>query len=81
MFALCCAAASGAASSVAEEISAAASQLTGEAKTNGEVYVNMVKKAAAKVSPFDVWYDPAAHAALAKFVGCCSWVAQSSTAA
>ena len=32
-----------------DEISAAASQLTGDAKENGEVYVNMVKKAASKV--------------------------------
>jgi len=34
---------------VAEEISAAVSKLTGEAQTNGEVYVSAVKKAAAKV--------------------------------
>ena len=35
---------------MAEEISAAVSKLTGEAQTNGEVYVSAVKKAAAKVS-------------------------------
>ena len=45
-----CNAAAGATSSVAEEISAAVSKLTGEAQTNGEVYVSAVKKAAAKVS-------------------------------
>lgn len=45
-----CVAASDAAASVADEISAAAQQLTGDAKSNGEVYVNMVKKAASKVS-------------------------------
>ena len=44
----CCAAAD-ATSSVAEEISAAVGKLTGEAKTNGDVYVSAVKKAAAKV--------------------------------
>ena len=63
-------AASDAASSVAEEISAAASQLTGEAKTNGEVYVNMVKKAAAKVSAFATWHAPSACSVSAAFVGC-----------
>ena len=45
-----CTAAADATSSVAEEISAAVSKLTGEAQTNGEVYVSAVKKAAAKVS-------------------------------
>ncbi|KAL3130680.1 hypothetical protein ABBQ38_008070 [Trebouxia sp. C0009 RCD-2024] len=44
--------ASDAASTVADEISSAASKLTGEAKTNGDVYVNMVKKAAAKGSDY-----------------------------
>ncbi|KAA6416740.1 MAG: hypothetical protein FRX49_13298 [Trebouxia sp. A1-2] len=39
-------------SSVAEEISAAVSKLTGEAQTNGEVYVSAVKKAAAKGSDY-----------------------------
>ncbi|DBB07402.1 hypothetical protein WJX82_009936 [Trebouxia sp. C0006] len=44
--------AAGATSSVAEEISAAVSKLTGEAQTNGEVYVSAVKKAAAKSSDY-----------------------------
>lgn len=35
-------------SSVAEEISAAVAKLTGDAKTNGDVYVSAIKKAAAK---------------------------------
>lgn len=42
-------AATDSASSVGDEISAAVEKLTGEAKTNGEVYINAVKKAAAKV--------------------------------
>lgn len=46
---VCCFAAADATSSVAEEISAAVGKLTGEAKTNGDVYVSAVKKAAAKV--------------------------------
>ena len=47
-------AAADATSSVAEEISAAVSKLTGEAQTNGQVYVSAVKKAAAKVSRVSV---------------------------
>lgn len=39
-------------SSVADEISAAAAKLTGDAKANGQVYVNAVKKAAAKGSDY-----------------------------
>lgn len=39
-------------SSVADEISAAVGKLTGEAKTNGDVYVSAVKKAAAKGSDY-----------------------------
>ena len=39
---------------MAEEISAAVSKLTGEAQTNGQVYVSAVKKAAAKVSRVSV---------------------------
>ena len=46
----CLIAASDSASSVSEEISAAVEKLTGEAKINGEVYVNAVKKAASKVT-------------------------------
>ena len=46
-----CFAAADATSSVADEISAAVGKLTGEAKTNGDVYVSAVKKAAAKVRP------------------------------
>jgi len=48
-----CGAAVDATSSVAEEISSAVSKLTGEAKTNGDVYVSAVKKAAAKVLDCD----------------------------
>ena len=44
-----CSAAADTTSSVANEIYAAAEKLTGDAKVNGEVYVNAVKKAAAKV--------------------------------
>lgn len=42
-------AATDSASSVGDEISAAVEKLTGEAKVNGQVYVNAVKKAASKV--------------------------------
>jgi len=45
-------AASDSASSVGEEISAAVQKLTGEAKINGDVYVNAVKKAASKGSDY-----------------------------
>lgn len=45
-------AASDSAASVGEEISAAVEKLTGEAKTNGQVYVNAVKKAAEKGSDY-----------------------------
>ena len=49
----CLTAASDSASSVGEEISAAVQKLTGEAKINGDVYVNAVKKAASKVTCSD----------------------------
>ena len=56
---------------MAEEISAAASKLTGEAKINGDVYVNMVKKAAAKVSAMATWQATAGHIANIPWaVGC-----------
>lgn len=42
-------AASDSATSIGDEISAAVGKLTGEAQTNGQVYVNAVKKAAEKV--------------------------------
>lgn len=64
------AAASDAAASVADEISSAASQLTGDAKENGEVYVNMVKKAASKVCFLTLHLCSWEHQLENKFVVC-----------
>lgn len=63
-------AAADATSSVAEEISAAVAKLTGDAKTNGDVYVSAIKKAAAKVPHGSITLALSGLTCLNKWCGC-----------